>query len=331
MGMNEVLRNTFGLEVKHSGSSYSPDFQQAPRRPRPRDGGTAGPSGREGTFWNPYAEGSPFRDRARYLAQFERLSDKGCPHSRHQSLQVMSEEDIEAYVDALAADGSMQRIQFVTSFIPAKSLYGNVVKIMLHCIQVCFGAVDGQVILGRELYLLRKRSVRRGLTVADRYTVDEEVITKMVNRILLDHDPPDMMSAEVQRQMYHNIVTLVFRLWFDLTASFQMRILGHTVRISIEADEGLSKAPGWEVSLDDGIFGCFDDAQKRKFCEQFVDDLLEDDAINIKAMPDVLERQLYLRVVWLLFDLLESVGNHMELHIGGLSYRAGLKKPLHEP
>lgn len=322
MGMNEVLRSTVGLEVKHSGASYTPDVAQR-RAPQEKPGSTAGP-GAPSFFWNPYAEGSPFRDRAQYLAQFQRLKGSDSLHSRHNALQVMSEEDIESYVEALATDGSVQRIQFVTAFMPSKTLYSNVVKIVLHVIQVAFGGMDGSVILGREVYLLRGRSARIGLQVAEQYPVDEEIVKKLVNRILSDHEMPDMMSAEVQRQMYHNIVTLVFRLWFDLTASFQVRILGHTLTIKIEADEGLAKAPGWEVDLDSGIFGRFEDGEKREFVEKFVDDLLEDDAINMAAMPDVLEKQLYMRIVWLLFDLLETACNHTDVHIAGLSYRAAL-------
>lgn len=237
---------------------------------------------------------------------------------------LVSEADIRRYVDALTEDGAVQHISGISAFLVPKKLYSNVVKVSLHVFQVAFSSLDGQPVLGRRLHLMKDQSFRSQWRVS-RYKVDSEIVSKLVSRIMADHPlEPDIMAHEVQRQMYENIVTLVFRLAFDLIDSCQLRVMGHTVSLNIEVDDDVAAAPGWDINLDSGIFGRFDLQLKREFVETFVDDLLTNESINIVAMPDVLERQLYIRVVLLLFDLLETAGNHLRLHMAGIAIRPAL-------
>merc|ERR1711862_354961 len=89
----------------------------------------------------------------------------------------------------------------------------------------------------------------------------------------------------------------------------------------IKADSGLARAPGWDVPLEDGLFGRFDKHCKEKFTSDFVDDILNDEAINIDIVPDVFEKELYTRVIMLLFMLLETACNQTRLHMAGISFR----------
>lgn len=327
LGLNEVLRASVGLEVKKAKSRKTePNFNN---QSKGNTNTSKTPEGYDSFFWNPYAEGSPFTDRKKYIDQFKKQIDESSQSSyTYKSTDLVSEEEIRSYVDALTEDGSVSQISGFSAFLVPKTLYANVVKVSLHVFQVAFGALDGRVVLGRRLHLLKDRSWRSQWRVSSRYQVDSEIVTKLVTRIMKDHPlEPDIMAREVQRQMYENIVTLVFRLAFDLLDSCQLRVLGHGVTINIEVDENIAKAPGWEIDLDSGIFGRFDLEHKKEFVAQFVDDLLTDDSINIMAMPDVLERQLYIRVVLLLFDLGETACNHLRLHMAGIAIRPALDDP----
>lgn len=124
--------------------------------------------------------------------------------------------------------------------------------------------------------------------------------------------------------MYQNVITLMFRVAFDMIDSMQLRVLGHTVTIHVEADEFLTTAPGWEVPLESGVFGCFDAKEKLKFVSDFVDDILLDDSINLVAVPDVIEKQIYMAAVMIALDLVETACNHMRLHLAGVSWRPAL-------
>jgi len=241
-------------------------------------------------------------------------------------VEVVTEEDIEVYVDALAEDGSLKSFQGLSAVLVPKTLYANVVKVALRVLQITLGSIDGQEVLGRELYFLKRQSFRSKWRVSKKYKVDEAIVQRLVERVRADHaeSGPDILGQEVRQQMYKNIITLLFRLIFDLADSCQLRVLGHTVTINIDIDEDLAQAPGWDISLDSGIFGRFDSASKRAFVSSFVDDLLADESINIKAMPDVLERQLYINVVMLLLEMLETACNHLRLHLAGISFRPAL-------
>jgi len=321
MGLNKILRGSLGLELKRSRGS---DPDQDRSQDKVADG--KNPLGYDSFFWNPYAEGSPFRDRKKYIEQFkrERESHDECAWT-YRATDLVSEEDIRLYVDALAEDGSMKHISGLSALLVPKTVYANVVKVSLHVFQVAFGMLDGKPVLGRRLHLLKEHSWRAQWRVSKKYRVQPEIVAKLVKRIMADHpEEPDIMSREVQRQMYENIVGLVFRLVFDLIDSYQLRVLGHAVTLNIEVDDDIASAPGWEIDLDSGIFGRFDCEHKQKFAKDFVDDLLMDESINIAALPDVLERQLYTRVVMLLFDLLETACNHMRMHMAGIAIRPAL-------
>lgn len=336
LGFNEVLRQSLGLEVKRTGriSAAARDRQQHAAAEADADAEKAtgarrrhpdAPKVRDSSFWNPYAANSPFMNKQKYLEQFERLRRNDGTKKSYSALEVVTEEEIEAYVDALAEDGSLKTFQGLSAVLVPRTLYANVVKVILRVLQMSLGTVDGQTILGRELYLLRRQSLRARWRVSSKYKVDQQIVEKLMRRVMADHGSgPDIMGAEVQAQMYQNIITLIFRLVFDLTDSCQLRVLGHTVTINIEIDDNLAEAPGWDISLDSGIFGRFDMAEKRAFISSFVDDLLTDEHINIKGMPGVLERKLYVNVVMLMLDLLETACNHLRLHLAGISFRPAL-------
>jgi len=323
MGLNKILRESLGVEVKRS-SERGPEEPPETARDKTDDGRTK--MGYDSFFWNPYAEGSPFRDRKKYIAQFKRERESHAENAwRYRATDLVSEEDIRLYVEALAEDGCMKQISGLSSLLVPKTVYANVVKVALHVFQVAFGTLDGKSVLGRRLHLLKDRSHRAHWRVSKKYRVQPEIVAKLVKRIMADHaEEPDIMSQEVQRQMYENIVSLVFRLVFDLIDSYQLRVLGHAVTLNIEVDDDIAAAPGWEIDLDSGIFGRFDLEHKQEFAKAFVEDLLMDESINIAALPDVLERQLYMRVVMLQFDLLETACNHMRMHMAGIAIRPAM-------
>lgn len=332
VGLNEVLRTSLGMELKKAKPSDG-----TPAAPPSGDAGATSsrntdtrkvPSGFDSFFWNPYAEGSPFRDRKKYIEQYkQQAADPSRSAWACNATELVSEEEIRSYVENLVDDGVLRHLSGIASLLVPKTLYANVVKVSIHVFQVAFGALDGRLVLGRQLHLLKDRSWRSQWRVSSRYSVDSEIVSKLVRRIMADHPlGPDIMASEVQRQMYENIVTLVFRLAFDLIDSCQLRVLGHSLTFNIEADEGIAEAPGWDIPLEQGIFGQFGMDEKREFVEDFVDELLTDESINIVAMPDVLERQLYIRVVLLLFDLLETACNHLRLHIAGIAIRPALEE-----
>jgi len=319
-GFNEAVGSVLGIEVKRNQfENTSEKKKQTPSRAR-----ATSPRVRDGSFfWNPNAPNSPFVNRAAYLAQFEEL--RGNPFDSNGACEIVPEEEIDKYVAALCEDGSLKGIYGLPSFLVPKTVYSSVVKICLRVVQTIFGEFNGQAVLGRELYFLKRQSFCAKWRVSTKHNVDEQIVAKLVRRVMSDHGLEDSdLSTEVQKQVYHNIITLLFRLVFDLIDSSQLRVLGHTVTINVEADENLAEAPGWDIPLDQGIFGRFDIDSKRAVAKDLVNDILEDESIQLPHCPNMLERHIYTTAVMLMFELSETACNHLRLHFAGISFRPAL-------
>merc|ERR1712137_93606 len=104
--------------------------------------------------------------------------------------------------------------------------------------------------------------------------------------------------------------------------TFELRCLGHSVKVSIEADDMLHLAPGWDVPLHQGTFGSFDEENKRTWAMSFIDDLLQDEYMQaMPALPLSVQKKLYLHVTLLITHLVETSLNHSRCHIAGMSLR----------
>lgn len=314
MSLNGVLSNTLGVEVKKT-------VKATPKEQSVKDHAQG-----DSTFWNPYAPTSPYVNRKMYLEKFQRVYGEGRQKFTSAAFTILSEDDIQQYVDAVVQKGALKDVKTIglpSGLVPT-FVYSNVVKIALRVVQTALGSINGNSILGREVYLLKRPSRRSRWRVSKHHDVDQAIVRKLTDRMMKDHKD-DIQKAgwspEVQRQLYENVVTIVFRVVFDVMDSCQFRILGHTVTVNIEADADLEKAPGWDVPLEDGIFGCFDSLAKEKFVSDFADDLLNDENINMYGLPDVFEKELYSKVVMVLLMLIETACNHMRLHVAGMSFR----------
>lgn len=55
--------------------------------------------------------------------------------------------------------------------------------------------------------------------------------------------------------------------------------------------------------------------------EQYIDELLQDESINIQYLPDIIERQLYRNVLGLTVNLLRKISQDTSLNVLGHSIR----------
>eukprot|EP00930_Biecheleria_cincta_P088302 TRINITY_DN77538_c0_g1_i1.p1 TRINITY_DN77538_c0_g1~~TRINITY_DN77538_c0_g1_i1.p1 ORF type:complete len:364 (-),score=84.51 TRINITY_DN77538_c0_g1_i1:38-1129(-) len=295
-----------GFEANSSSSSSSAREQQQ----------------RSSLFWNPDREDSPFfNGREAFIAKHLSADTGDCS-------SLVPDKDVESYVDNLIATAVLSNVSLPPGV--GRQLYCRVVRIVQRTIINVLSLVEGEF-LGKELRLLKQPSGTARLKVSGKEApIDERVIRLLARRTIEDHqnDHPYLMELglpqKLVERLYEDIIALSVRLVFDTVLSFQIRCLGHTLNCQISADELLHEAPGWNVALDEGAFGLFDDAEKRRWAKLFVTDLLKDSSIRMQELPESVQERVYSRVVLVLLNLVETALNHFRIHVGGMSFRPAL-------
>jgi len=249
-------------------------------------------------------------------------------HRQHTARELVPDKDIEGYVDFLLASKVLRNPPlFLRPFVNSRQLYVRVVRIVLGVVLHFCDMAEGNL-LGKQMVWLKTPS-HVSLRSNESRPLDQRIVTRLAERVLQDHIhmshfvklglPEKMVLA-----LYEDIFALTIRFIFDIALTFKFRCLGHTVKITIDADDMLHTAPGWDVPLDQGAFGRFDDGEKRKWAASFVKDLLEDDEVRMPEVPVALQQELYLHVVVMLSHLAETALNHSRCHIAGMSLRPAL-------
>eukprot|EP00928_Gymnodinium_smaydae_P042927 TRINITY_DN28861_c0_g1_i1.p1 TRINITY_DN28861_c0_g1~~TRINITY_DN28861_c0_g1_i1.p1 ORF type:complete len:367 (+),score=45.19 TRINITY_DN28861_c0_g1_i1:59-1159(+) len=276
-------------------------------------------------FWSPYAPGSPFRiGREKYIAQHLAKSA--------DSKSLIPDKDVEIYVDFLLSKAILSNVSL--PFGAGRQLYIRVVRIVQRVILNTVSLVEGEV-LGKELCLLKMPSEVSFFRRSEAQEVDHRIVRLLVRRTLDDHmlDGVDVapyfselgLPRSLVENLYEDILKLTLRLVMDVTFTFQIRCLGHSLTCTLTPDDMLHTAPGWDVALEEGAFGIFDDKEKRRWVQLFVDDLLCDEAIRMRELPEAVQRQMYTRVSLVLLSLCETAMNHFRLHVAGMAFRPALK------
>jgi hypothetical protein len=80
------------------------------------------------------------------------------------------------------------------------------------------------------------------------------------------------------------------------------------------------------VALDEGVFGRFDDAAKRKWAEKFADDILQDATVRMTELPYVIQHEMYTHSAVINVHLLETALNHFRFHMAGMAFRPAMLK-----
>jgi len=274
----------------------------------------------ESRFWNPYAEDSPFTlGREAFLAKW--LS-KG-----RESVELVPDEDVENYVDAMLEAEVLRNLTL--PFGSGRVVYIRIVRILLRTILSACQAVDGTEAIGKTLVFLKTPSSKR-LARRRGSPLDLEFIKLLADRAVKDHQltSPYLLEFGIPlplvRRLYEDIIALSVQLTLDVCFTFEIRCLGHTLKCEILADEHLHTAPGWEVGLESGVFGRFEDKAKRTMARSFVADLLLDEAVVVPGMPRALQEEVYTRAVLVLLNLTETALNHFRIHVAGMSFRPAL-------
>merc|ERR1719204_2779733 len=114
------------------------------------------------------------------------------------------------------------------------------------------------------------------------------------------------LPISLVERLYEDIIALSVRLVLDVSLTFKVRVLGHSLTCQITPDDMLHTASGWDVSLEQGAFGMFDEGEKRLWVKAFVEDLLKDEAIKIQELPTSVQMEMYSRVAMALLNLAET-------------------------
>jgi len=261
-------------------------------------------------FWCPYSKGSPFVvGRQAFLAQFKDV--KG---------PIVSEQDLEQYVDCMINDSVLSS----NAVLPgSRQLYIRTVHIVLKCIHtICLMAED-QEILGQRLRLIKQPSKLSKLSGSSAMPLDQKVVSRLARRVFGDHDAALTMGLPepLALRLHEDIIALTFRLLYDIVLTFQVRCLGHSIRCEISVDSMIHKAPGWDVALEQGAFGKFDDIEKRRWVDQFIEDMLLDEEVGRLNLPAVVEKRMFTTSMLILLNLVETAANHFRIHVAGISLR----------
>ncbi|CAE8722524.1 unnamed protein product [Polarella glacialis] len=280
---------------------------------------------RQSVFWNPYGKGSPFEmGREAFIAKhLAKAAD---------SRSLVPDADVERYVDLLLSQAVLSNIALPAGV--GRQLYIRVVRIVHRVIINALGMMEGEV-LGKELRFLKQPSEVSKLHLSPAGEFDPRVIKLLAKRSIGDHVNSDAaylkelgLPTFLIESLYEDIIALSVRLVFDVSLTFQIRCLGHKLTCEISPDAMLHTAPGWEVALEEGAFGLFEDKEKRRWAKLFVNDLLHDKTIHMSELPDAFQKQLYSRVALVLLNLSETAFNHFRIHVAGMAIRPALLHPL---
>lgn len=268
-------------------------------------------------FWEPRQPGAPFAgNRNAFILENLKRS--------RQSNAVVPNQQIERYVDILMTDEILSGIPLPGQQV-GRLFYEKLVRILLRVIHTSCVMLDGTEIFGRTLALLQQKSKRSTLHNSKHLPLNQQVIRRLANRVLVDHEKEESLNlpGHLMLRLYENIVALVFRLVLDVLLTVEVRCLGHSLKLNITADDMIETAPGWDIALEEGAFGVFDDASKRQWASSFVEDLLKDPSISLD-LPVVMQKPLLQRVTLLLLNLVETAANHTRIHVAGVSLRPAL-------
>ncbi|CAK0875777.1 unnamed protein product, partial [Prorocentrum cordatum] len=295
--------------------------EQRPAEDPPHAGERGRPSS---VFWQPYAEGSPFRiGREAFI-------------SKHLSQPVsgsflLPDRDVEEYVDRLLSTRVLQNVSL--PWVAGRSLYIRVVRIVQRVIINAVSMAEGDV-LGKQLHLLKQKSERSSFRHSSDVGIDDRVIKLLAKRTLSDHVKDGRFLSPylaelglpfaMVTKLYEDIIALSFRLVLDVSMSFEIRCLGHTMTCHISSDDMLHEAPGWDVALEEGAFGIFLDDEKRRWAHAFVEDLMTDADIRVTELPAAVQSQVYYRVCLVMLNLAETALNHFRIHVAGMAFRPAL-------
>jgi len=275
----------------------------------------------DSVFWKPYSPESPFAmGREAFLAKHLGMAV--------DSKSLLPDSDVEEYVDFLISEAVLSNVSLPPGV--GRQMYISVVRIVQRVIINGLGLLEGEV-LGKKLKLLKQASDISKFRSSGASEMDPRVIKLLAKRTVGDHTSTSSaylvemgIPITLVERLYEDVIALSVRLVLDVSLTFQIRCLGHRVTCQITPDDMLHNAPGWEVALDEGPFGLFDDEEKRRWAQLFVDDLLKDKSIKIQEVPEAVQREMYARVTLLLLNLSETALNHFRLHVAGMAFRPAL-------
>jgi hypothetical protein len=269
-------------------------------------------------FWEPHHPESPFSlGREEFLRRRLHVD----------SSSIVRDDDIEAYVDSFLSRAVLRSSQAMPASLQ-KTIYVSVVRCVLHVILRMCDNVEEATVLGKQLLLVKEGSENSRLRGSPA-SLDPRVVHILAERVLADHKKMSLSLAlgvpeRAVLALYEDIIALTTRLAMDVMLSADLRCLGHSVRVSVTMDDMLHTAPGWNVALDEGAFGHFDDKEKRKWAAAFAEDVLSDPKVRIAELPIRLQTEMASHVAVILVHLAETAFNHCRLHIAGVALRPAL-------
>mmetsp|Transcript_27575 Transcript_27575/g.88484 ORF Transcript_27575/g.88484 Transcript_27575/m.88484 type:complete len:145 (+) Transcript_27575:552-986(+) len=130
-----------------------------------------------------------------------------------------------------------------------------------------------------------------------------------------------VLDKVLDRVLYANVVRFALRLLSDMLLSTSVRLLGLTLRLSVEGslDESAVRSPEGDPPA------AWDEDEVEKTFGPLVDELLRDDRINLRLVADGLERSTYLGVVRALLGVGAAVAGQARVDAFGLAVSASLR------
>lgn len=170
----------------------------------------------------------------------------------------VSEGDIDDFVNLMLADETINMTAIPDAL--ERVIYKSAVSITLEAVCDTLGTLDGLELFGHEVQLMQRardaNSVDRSWIVSKHLGVDDEILERVADRLLANQSINQTLVPDVvERQLYVNVLRLVFRLLDTIAASFVITICGHDLRLqfepSAEAASRVSVTHLTQVSVDD--------------------------------------------------------------------------------
>eukprot|EP00316_Scyphosphaera_apsteinii_P001368 CAMPEP_0119306156 /NCGR_PEP_ID=MMETSP1333-20130426/6976_1 /TAXON_ID=418940 /ORGANISM="Scyphosphaera apsteinii, Strain RCC1455" /LENGTH=301 /DNA_ID=CAMNT_0007309393 /DNA_START=201 /DNA_END=1106 /DNA_ORIENTATION=- len=230
--------------------------------------------------------------------------------------RLITDAEIAAYVDSVLASDDVVNHPLIPDALE-RQIYMLVVRIVLRLLHTAFTTTDQHEVFGRMLSVTQERSEISKLKRSP-IELEPTLIEAIAAETAKDSARP-IISASMDHIMYTGVVRFALRLVSDMLYSTRITVLGVQIDLMVVLNpEAVCLTTAREHAS-------WDAKRLERAFAPLVDELLQDEQINLTLLPDGVERQLYLNIVQLLFNIASVAAGQSRVDCFGLAAKSTLK------
>lgn len=230
---------------------------------------------------------------------------------REARIAGMPGDSVEAYVSRMVNEGHFQCIPILPLKLQTQ-LYTDIARLIVFTFQRSVMQLDNASLWGHSLKVSAAALVSQGGRRPN--AVGHEQLQAIVDHMLESQAiKMPFLPRCVERRLYANCMTVVFQLVGNLLTGEgeEVRFMGQRLRFELEAEpvavvrRMLEEHPVSRCRINEAVL------------KELVEELLSDEAINTRWMPDLAEKHLYMSVMRMLIRIAEDVVCRLKLNVLG--------------